>query len=85
MTKPRIVRNFWLELEVDGKKEKIATGPKSSGGGFTLKILMRENGKISEKYMLVTGGFSEKDVIFVQAYTVNEVGDTGLCKLRTKR
>lgn len=48
MTTPRCVRNFWIELEVDGKKERIATGPRSSGGGFRLTIKMRVGGEIEE-------------------------------------
>jgi hypothetical protein len=43
---PRNVRNFWLELEVDGSRTKIETGPRSKDGGFTLKILMRREGDI---------------------------------------
>jgi len=44
---PRCVRNFWIELEVDGKKERIATGPRNSGGGFELVIKMRDRGGIA--------------------------------------
>jgi len=43
---PRNVRNFWIELEVDGKKTKIATGPVSKGGGFSLTVKMRDRGEI---------------------------------------
>lgn len=52
---PRNVRNFWIELDVDGKKTKVATGPRSKDGGFTAKILMRENGSISERKVKITG------------------------------
>lgn len=38
---PRNVRNFWLELSVDGKKTDIATGPVSKEGGFFLTIKQR--------------------------------------------
>jgi hypothetical protein len=43
---PRNVRNFWLELEVDGKKTKVATGPVRKDGGFTLDVKMRDMGCI---------------------------------------
>jgi len=43
---PRCVRNFWIELDVDGRKHRIATGPKGSGGGFRLVIRHRANGRI---------------------------------------
>ena len=44
MTEPRNVRNFWLDLDVDGRNP-IATGPRSSLGGFCPRIFMREAGK----------------------------------------
>ena len=43
---PRCVRNFWIELDVDGRKHQIATGPKGSGGGFRLVIRHRAKGEI---------------------------------------
>jgi hypothetical protein len=43
---PRNVRNFWIEIEVDGRKERIACGPKSASGGFTMKLLMRNEGEV---------------------------------------
>lgn len=52
---PRNVRNFFLELEVDGRKSTIRTGPVSKGGGFSLTIRIRESGDISSKYLLVRG------------------------------
>jgi hypothetical protein len=51
----RNVRNFWLELEVDGKPTKIATGPKSKDGGFLLTVYVREEGHISNKQLHVRG------------------------------
>lgn len=52
---PRCVQNFWVSLEVDGKKEKIATGPRNAGGGFQMRILMRENGDISDDEVVIVG------------------------------
>ena len=43
---PRNVRNFWLELDVDGRKNKIAAGPASKEGGFRLSIYMRDRGDV---------------------------------------
>ena len=45
---PRNVRNFWIEIEVDGRKERIATGPRRADGGFDMKLLMRNSGGIME-------------------------------------
>lgn len=43
---PRNVRNFWIELDVDGSKSQVATGPRSADGGFTPTILQRSEGDI---------------------------------------
>lgn len=43
---PRNVRNFWLQLSVDGRETKVETGPQSKDGGFDLEILMRNRGEI---------------------------------------
>ena len=43
---PQFVRNFWIELSVDGKKTRVATGPRAKNGGFELAIRMRESGDI---------------------------------------
>jgi hypothetical protein len=43
---PRNVRNFWLELTVDGKKTRMATGPVRKDGGFDLVIKMRDKGQV---------------------------------------
>lgn len=49
---PRNVRNFWIELDVDGRKERIATGPRSADGGFMLTIKMREKGTVKEALVI---------------------------------
>lgn len=51
---PRNVRNFWIEIEVDGRKERIACGPQAAEGGFRLTIKQRASGGIIDQ-LLVTG------------------------------
>jgi hypothetical protein len=51
---PRCVRNFWIELDVDGKKERIATGPRARSGGFIMYIKMRNRGDV-EKVLTLYG------------------------------
>lgn len=43
---PRNVRNFWLELSVDGSQKQIATGPRAADGGFSLTVFQRAEGSI---------------------------------------
>lgn len=42
---PRNVRNFWLDVHVDGRKS-IGTGPASSEGGFELELRVRDHGAV---------------------------------------
>lgn len=43
---PANVRNFWIELYVDGSKTQVATGPRAKNGGFSLTIRQRDKGGI---------------------------------------
>lgn len=52
---PRNVRNFWITLDVDGKKTQVATGPRSRAGGFRCRIKMRSEGGILEDDILIEG------------------------------
>ena len=52
----RNVRNFWIEIKVDGKTAKIATGPPAKDGGFSLRIKQRSNGAIMN--VLTVEGFA---------------------------
>lgn len=46
---PRNVRNFWIELSIDGKTYRhVATGPVSKDGGFEATIKIRDNGGIKD-------------------------------------
>jgi hypothetical protein len=42
-TVPDDMLNFWIEAEIDGRSP-ISTGPRSSGGGFSLLVKMRDRG-----------------------------------------
>lgn len=52
---PRNVRNFWITLDIDGKKTQIATGPRQRIGGFQARIKMRSEGQIFEEDILIEG------------------------------
>lgn len=52
---PRNVRNFWLEIGVQGRATNIETGPKSKDGGFAQVIRIRENGSVSDSYIEING------------------------------
>ena len=50
---PRNVRNFWIELTIDGKKTRIATGPRGEDGGFELTIFQRNGGTIIKAHCVI--------------------------------
>lgn len=39
------LKNFYINCEIDGRKSKLAGGPKAEDGGFNLTIYQRSEGK----------------------------------------
>jgi hypothetical protein len=60
---PRNVRNFWIELQVDGRKETIATGPRSADGGFYLRVHVRSNGAVKPNVISMVGRVTDEGKI----------------------
>ena len=52
---PRVTRNFWIDLQVDGRSSYIGTGPRNKDGGFKMMISVREEGDISNKKINIEG------------------------------
>lgn len=55
---PRVVRNFWLELDLDaGSKgrRRVASGPTGTDGGFDLTIRIREKGVVGDRPVRLIG------------------------------
>jgi len=53
-------RNWWLELDVDGRKHTVTGGPRAKDGGFSLQIFQRSDGA-SKKVLSVEGFVSESE------------------------
>jgi hypothetical protein len=68
-TMPRNVRNFWIEVNTnDGTRKKpLRTGPVSKDGGFDIKILMRDDGEVSDKEIWITGRIMADGTLVVSA------------------
>jgi hypothetical protein len=62
MSMPRNVRNFWVEVEIDGRKTKFAGGPRSKDGGLRVTIKQRHRGKVV-KALEVEGEASGDDLL----------------------
>ena len=52
---PRCVRNFWLDALIDGRRSRLASGPRSKDGGFILDIYMRDRGSVPAEPLRVHG------------------------------
>jgi hypothetical protein len=52
---PRCIRNFWLEASIDGRRSRLASGPRSKDGGFCLQIQNRDHGDISPDSLRIVG------------------------------
>lgn len=51
---PRNVRNFWIDLDLDGYEKVIGAGPKTKEGGFSTQIYIRNRGCV-EKILSING------------------------------
>ena len=43
---PRNVRNFWVDLSVDGRKSDVGTGPRAKDGGMIARFYIRDKGEV---------------------------------------
>jgi len=48
------VRNFWIDVEVDGRQVPVGMGPKPKDGGMNAEIYIRDKGSI-KKAVSITG------------------------------
>jgi len=55
----RAVRNWFLDVEVDGRSP-IQTGPKGKDGGFSLRLLQRKEGGVVE-VLTLRGGIERNE------------------------
>jgi len=78
---PRNVRNFWLEIQIDGRKTRIACGPQKKDGGFSICILQRDKGQIATGAYVEGRAGPDGDLVLAA-----DGKDCGFVKLReTKR
>lgn len=56
---PRNTRNFWLDLDVDGRDTSVTTGPASKEGGFRQEVFIRDGGRVEQA--LTISGYAHRD------------------------
>lgn len=64
---PRNTRNFWITVDVDGRATPIETGPRAADGGFSVSVLLREEGSISPIAVRLTGNALYDGTLVVEA------------------
>lgn len=60
----RNIRNFWLDIDIDGRSS-IGTGPKAKDGGFKVTVYVRDKNEISPRKIILTGYASYKGGLVV--------------------
>lgn len=77
----RNVRNFWIDLDVDGRSSRIGTGPVSKDGGIDLYVRMRDNGCITLP-VTIHGSAREDGTLTL---TINVEGRDEIIVINTQR
>lgn len=45
---PRNVRNFWVDVDVDGYQNTIGAGPRNKYDGLTINLYQRDEGSVGD-------------------------------------
>ena len=61
------LRNFWVEMDVDGRKTQVRTGPAGYDGGMRISISQRVNNKSVEVLTIRGVAISGKLVLYVNS------------------
>lgn len=60
---PKNTRNFWVEMDIDGRETTLEGGPRSAGGGINGTIYMRGEGGSVQTAVRITGeAFSDGEL-----------------------
>jgi hypothetical protein len=62
---PRNVRNFWVELSIDGRENNLSGGPAAKDGGIGGRILIRQNGEVATA-VSITGAASRDGTLYLR-------------------
>jgi hypothetical protein len=56
---PRVLQNFWIDAEIDGRASRVSTRTKTKEGGFEVKVRMRDEGCVTNP--VTVQGFAHPD------------------------
>ena len=66
------MRNFWIEVQIDGRATPLRGGPISKDGGFSITVYMKQKGE-SVEAMTVTGQVTRDGDLLIKASS--DIGD----------
>lgn len=82
---PRNVRNFWVEVEINGYKHILKGGPKASNGDMRITLFQRDRGEILE-VMQVNSIMAGDEKTLISRVDIPQNGGLGLVtEIRTER
>lgn len=83
---PRVIRNFWLSGEVDGRSSRVSGGPRARDGGLHLTIYQRDRGSIVTALKVQCSAFSDGTLrIEIQPTRSYVLETSGTIRIETKR
>lgn len=53
-----MIRNFWIDVDIDGRKTRLSGGPRNKDGGFSMTIYQRNKGQ-SVKALEIEGTIAD--------------------------
>ena len=69
------IRNFWVEVEIDGRKTTFKGGPRNKNGGMRITLYQRDNGKIIKPLKIACLAFDTNGVITLNTTVFNTLDD----------
>ena len=70
---PRNVRNFWFDAWIDGKQEKVSSGPRAKNGGMDIVLKVRNKGSVVGPVAIRCQAAGEKLIVSIRDDVGNEV------------
>lgn len=68
-----MIRNFWIDVDIDGRKTRLSGGPKSKDGGFSMTICQRDKGQITKSFQIEGRIKGDELTIFISGKRIGVV------------
>jgi len=78
-------RNFWIEVDIDGYKNKLKGGPRPKDGGMEIILKMRDKGEIIEAFRIncnAVGSDPDNPILDIEIFNHKGYRVSGLRRYR---